>query len=292
MLDYDVLNRGRLNLRDFYFKVNAHLNKIADNEKVLLCNSFPKSGTHLLSQILTELPGINYWDDIISVQALTGVMNTVEHINNKFMSAPSNSMVKSHLMYDEKILEILNKRNCKSYFIYRDPRDVVLSHANWVMKEPKIFLNSYYSNNLKTFNERVIASIKGIPLGTPIGSNVSLPSIVDDFARWEGWLSDEDTLAIKFEDLVGSRGGGSDAIRLKTIVNICNHAGYSFTDSEVSQMFPTHKFDPEKSHTFKKGQKGAIGGWKDKFTPEIKECFKDTAGQLLIDLGYEQDFDW
>lgn len=28
------------------------------------------------------------------------------------------------------------------------------------------------------------------------------------------------------------------------------------------------------------------------FSAEHKDTFKEVAGQLLIDLGYEQDFDW
>jgi hypothetical protein len=46
---------------------------------------------------------------------------------------------------------------------------------------------------------------------------------------------------------------------------------------------------PQKSHTFRAGK---TGGWKEHFTPEHKALFKEVAGDLLVQLGYEQDNDW
>ena len=39
-------------------------------------------------------------------------------------------------------------------------------------------------------------------------------------------------------------------------------------------------------------RKGSIGSWKQYFTQEHKQAFKEVAGQLLIDLGYEKDLNW
>jgi sulfotransferase 6B1 len=47
--------------------------------------------------------------------------------------------------------------------------------------------------------------------------------------------------------------------------------------------------DPKRSPTFRQGKSG---GWRKHFTPEIRDLFKQTAGQLLIDLGYEKDLNW
>ena len=99
--------------------------------------------------------------------------------------------------------------NCKVLFIYRDLRDVAVSHARWVTKEERIFLHDIYQRH-SSFDEQLMSSIKGVPLGSPLGSNVSQPDIGSDFARWRGWINDPNTLAVKFEDLVGERGGGSE----------------------------------------------------------------------------------
>jgi hypothetical protein len=34
------------------------------------------------------------------------------------------------------------------------------------------------------------------------------------------------------------------------------------------------------------------GGWREFFTEEHKQLFKDVAGDLLVRLGYEKDNNW
>jgi hypothetical protein len=41
-----------------------------------------------------------------------------------------------------------------------------------------------------------------------------------------------------------------------------------------------------------RSRKGVAGDWKTTFTEEDKRVFKEIAGNLLIELGYEEDNDW
>ena len=61
---YELLETTRLNLRDYYFFIKSVVNKKSSG-LLYLCNSYPKSGTHLLSQIIMKSGVANYWDDII-----------------------------------------------------------------------------------------------------------------------------------------------------------------------------------------------------------------------------------
>lgn len=47
--------------------------------------------------------------------------------------------------------------------------------------------------------------------------------------------------------------------------------------------------NPRNSPTFRTGK---TGEWKKYFKEEHKKIFKEVAGQLLIDLGYEKTLDW
>jgi hypothetical protein len=47
--------------------------------------------------------------------------------------------------------------------------------------------------------------------------------------------------------------------------------------------------DPGRSPTFRSGK---AGGWRTQFSQENKQIFKDIAGDLLIQLGYESNHDW
>jgi len=296
-MSYQFRDVVRLHGRDTVFATRYWRDKFFSQlrgktpKSLVVCNSFPKSGTHLLYQILYSIPGLQKWDDIVSVQALCGIMNTANHVRWKVGSAPSGSIVRSHLMHCDEILEVLQEFNCKVLFIYRDLRDVAVSHARWVTKEERIFLHPIYAQ-YANFDEQLMSSIKGVPLGTPFGSNLSQPDIGTDFLRWHGWIKDPHAFAVKFEDLVGDRGGGSEAKRLYLVEQILDYLGISLSAEQVKTQFASRSLNPEESHTFKKGGKGSIGGWQAYFKEAHKRAFKDVAGDLLIELGYEKDLAW
>ena len=256
---------------------------------IVLCNSYPKSGTHLLFQLLCAVPGLRPWHDIISIQSVSGLMNSANHLRWKFGVVAPGRVVRTHLPYCAEVLSVLRRRTHRRFFIYRDLRDTALSHAKWAHKEAEYFLNRYYTQHLATDEERLMASIVGVPVGTPFASNVSQPSIGMDFSRWKGWLKDPGTLSVRFEDLVGSRGRGDDRSRISTVRRILVHLGVQMTDSEIERTFSTTALDPSTSHTFRRGQ---IGSWRDAFTADHKRAFKAVAGSLLVELGYEKGHDW
>ena len=294
-MSYQAYHVARLHGRDLVFLTRYLKEKRRNSGRrktFVICNSYPKSGTHLLYQILYSLPGWERWDDIVSVQALCGIMNTPSHIRWKIGSAPDRSIIRSHLMYSKETREILTEYNCKVLFIYRDLRDVARSHARWVLKEKRIFLHDIYVNYLKDFDECLMASIRGLPLGTPFGSNVSQPDIGSDFSRWKGWVNDPETMAVRFEDLVGERGGGSEEKRLQTVTRILDYLGVERSSEDVFARFASQSMNPNESHTFRKGGGGKSGSWKTVFKPSHKETFKRVAGDMLIELGYEKDMSW
>jgi hypothetical protein len=55
----------------------------------------------------------------------------------------------------------------------------------------------------------------------------------------------------------------------------------------VSRMDRGH--NPKDSHTFRRG---TPGDWRSYFSKEHVMSFKELAGPLLIDLGYEKDLNW
>ncbi|MBE9080141.1 sulfotransferase domain-containing protein [Romeria aff. gracilis LEGE 07310] len=293
-MSYQAHNVARLHARDLIFFIR-YLKEVVVNldrsKSFLICNSYPKSGTHLLYQILYTIPGFLKWDDIVSVQALCGIMNTASHIKWKLGSAPTNSIIRSHLTYCDEVLDVFKEHDCKTFFIYRDLRDVALSHARWVCNEERIFLHELYLKH-SSFDKKLMNSIKGVPLGTPFGSNASQPNIGEDFSRWLGWIDDPNTIAIKFEDLVGERGGGCEETRLHLIEKILAHLETNLSTQEIKAKFSSSGMNPRESHTFRKGAKGSKGGWKEAFTEAHKDAFKEVAGELLIQLGYENNSNW
>ena len=74
---------------------------------------------------------------------------------------------------------------------------------------------------------------------------------------------------------------------MKEIRRVAHHLGIKVSDDEVERIGGC-LFDSQ-APTFRKG---GIGDWKDIFGWHHKLAFKASAGDLLIQLGYEQDFEW
>jgi len=289
---YRVIAGLRLYARDGVFLLRYLARRVLPGwatEPVYLCNSYPKSGTHLLHQILLKVPGARRWPNVVSVLSLSGYMNTPSHLRWKLGSVPPRSVVRAHLSCNDTVLAIVKSRPCVRYFIYRDPRDIAVSHFHWVMKEKASYLNRIYREHLRSDEERLMASIVGVPIATPFAGNLSSPPLFLHLRKWLGWLEDPRTLAVRFEDLVGSRGGGDDDRRAAVIRQILEHAGVSLSQEQLVAKFSDQALDPAESHTFRRGR---IGGWREAFTPEHTRVFKATAGDLLVRLGYEQGDDW
>ena len=109
-----------------------------------------------------------------------------------------------------------------------------------------------------------------------------LGTLVSSMQTYAGWLDDPDCLIVKFEDLVGSQGGGSDERQTAAVASIAQHVGLALDDADV-QAVAGQVFN-RGAQTFRKG---AIGDWRNHFSAEHITAFEETGGQeLLQTYGY------
>ena len=132
---------------------------------------------------------------------------------------------------------------------------------------------------LGDFRERLTTLIQGAP-------EHGQPSIAQIFDAFSGWL-DSDGLIVRFEDLVGERGGGDSTRQANLLKRIFASLGIDLSEDEMRRI--SNSLFSDASPTFRKG---AIGGWREHFDPEISQMFKAVANEQLIRLGYETDSDW
>jgi hypothetical protein len=165
------------------------------------------------------------------------------------------------------------------YFIYRDPRDVVVSHVFYVTDmEPNHVHHAYYQT-LPDFDARLKTSILGIP-----DSVAEFPDITGRFAPYIGWLDRPEVLNLHFEDFIHDR----QATLNRIIDHFLARVPLSVSQSSILEYLET-SINPKKSPTFRSGK---TGEWKKHFTDEHKAIFKEIAGDLLVKLGYESSYDW
>src|SRR5215510_13339622 len=175
------------------------------NLPVLLDISFPKSGTHLLDQILLGFSKVAPYAKRLhsfyaEYEGESGVKRRPEQAVAWLDSLSSRDVASAHLFARDEVV----KRVCSSafipYFIFRDPRDVVVSHVFYVTDMEARHVHHDYYTSLPDFDSRLNISILGRP-----ELDIEFPNIAERFAPYLDWLNHDEVLSIHFEDLINDR---------------------------------------------------------------------------------------
>ena len=250
----------------------------------LFGNSKPKSGSHLLLQILngfTQIMPYKYVDaDPIRTIQKGGGRRTEQSILADLRSIPSGVIGWGYLEATRENVSFLTAAGRVNYFIYRDPRDMLVSQVFFATDmHDKHGMHAYYKS-LPDFGTRLNVAITGIDR-----DGLKMVSVKQ---RYEGvfqWLEQPNVMCLRFEDLINHR-----EATLNAMLDEVEETGYMIPiprDEAISVLMEA--IQPRKSHTFRSGR---TGGWYEYFTEEHKKLFKDVAGDLLVRLGYEQENNW
>jgi hypothetical protein len=247
-------------------------------------NAKPKSGSHLLLQILngfTRIMPYKYVDaEPIRTIKKDGRRRTADEILTDLKNIPQGVIGWGYVDATPENASFLTEAGRVNYFIYRDPRDMLVSQVFFATDMHQGHGMHEYYNSLPDFGERLKAAITGI--------NKDEVKMVSVRQRYEGvfqWLEQDNVMCIRFEDLIDNRD-----TTLMSMLDEVEKTGYVIpTPREQALPVLVEAIQPKKSHTFRSGK---TGGWKEYFTEEHKSLFKDMAGDLLIKLGYEDNNDW
>jgi hypothetical protein len=258
--------------------------KPQDGWRALLSISFPKSGTHLLDQILLGFSKVAPFSKRVhsfyaEYEGESGAKHSPEQALTWLDSLRPLDIASAHLFARPEVVSRVCSPKFIPYFIFRDPRDVVVSHVFYVTDMEARHVHHEYYQSLPDFNARLKASILGRPDAT-----VEFPNIADRFAPYLGWLDHPEVLSIHFEDLILDR----DAALTRIMNHLLSRASFPTSRRLILDALET-SINPKKSPTFRSGK---TGEWRKYFTDEHRKIFKDVAGDLLIKLGYEKDGNW
>ncbi|MFM8319504.1 MAG: hypothetical protein ACKOC5_01215 [Chloroflexota bacterium] len=260
---------------------------------VFFANSFPKSGTHLLTQVMSGFTRLGPAVDsglpaVVTFDGFTGRKRALSEILVDLDRFQPGDIGYGHLHDFPEVMQRLSSDGWCAYFILRDPRDVVVSHVHYVAEmAPNHIHHRYYHEQLATFDERLTASIQGVPaeaLSRAAGVSVPepLPDINARFAPFTGWLDCPQVLALRYEDLVRDRRAA-----LERVLDHAVQRGFPLRlDRPAARQILEDSIDPQRSPTFRSGK---TGGWKAAFTPQHTALFNRLAGDLLARLGYPSD---
>src|SRR5215813_8715559 len=153
---------------------------------ILLGISFPKSGTHLLDQILLGFNHVAPFSRRLhsfyaEYEAETGRKRTPAQAIAWLDSLRPGDITSAHLFARDQVV----KRVCTSafipYFIFRDPRDVTVSHVFYVTDMEAQHVHHDYYQSLPDFHSRLNVSILGRP-----DAGIEFPNIAERFMPYLG----------------------------------------------------------------------------------------------------------
>jgi hypothetical protein len=174
--------------------------------------------------------------------------------------------------------QLLHEADVPYVVLYRDLRDVAVSHYFYVRRTPWHPENEAYSG-------------RSVEEGLCYFGRTLLPDFVDWMRSWRERRHPEQSIELRYEDLLDDTEG---AFR-----RVASHFGLDASPPTIERIVAENRFEAM-SDGRSRGQgnegsfvrKGVSGDWKTHFTDRVKHLFKQHAGQALIDFGYENDMDW
>jgi hypothetical protein len=250
---------------------------------IVIGNAMPKSGSHLLYQILLGLTKIGPFVDP-GMPPLTRSANNTNldeaQTHARIAELQAGDIAYGYFKVTKKLVNRLTKKGIASVFVSRDPRDVLVSHVFYATDlYPGHGMHAYYKA-LPDMESRINAAIEGVQQ-----EPYQLSSIRMKYEKYIDWTRTKGVLSLRFEDLILKR-----EISLGRLLDFLQTQGFSSKltrDEEIEKL--KKAVEPKRSGTFRGGR---VGDWRDHFTKNNIENFKKQTGDLVLQLGYEKDTNW
>jgi hypothetical protein len=242
-------------------RIIAPITEQHSSRRSLFLISIPKAGTYLLFKLAEALGYEN--DSVFRTEPEPGrsyyVEGSTPHtVAREFFGNFARSEDREHPFLQSPAL-----------FIYRDPRDILISEANWYHREQEFPMLHRYLAHL-TFEDRLLRLLD---------DPCCLGSIRDRVAGYAPWLDFPNVIPVSFEELVGSAGGGSDdeQTRLVWSLQLKLHVGGR------PELLSKRLFD-RSTPTFRQGK---IEAWREQFDQNAIECFARLPQDFMERFGYD-----
>ena len=167
-------------------------------------NSKPKSGSHLLLQILngfTQIMPYRYVDaDPVRTITRDGRRKTKEEILADLKSVPTGVIGWGYVDATSENASFLTSAGRVNFFIYRDPRDMLVSQVFFATDMHEEHGMHAHYNSLPDFAARLNVAITGIDK-----DGLKMVSVKQRYEGVFAWLEQKNTMCLRFEDLINNR---------------------------------------------------------------------------------------
>lgn len=260
----------------------------------------PKHGLHLLAMMIEgcvarhpeSIYNRNHW---IGNHMFNSFTLAEQKMGRWFFMASrlqQGQYMQGHISYKPDISDFLRKSRVAFVFIYRDLRDVAVSMMYHALDDDKNKFKHPAKGAYRALREQ---DGEDAVLSAIIEGMGPFPSVVKLWDAYAPWLGQAWVHSMKYEDILEDRQAAAEGILeygmdqiTRDIWEVPFRVEKSVFDQAVTSMVNLSQ-QTGLSPTFRKG---GHGGWREHFTDEHKELFKQHDPGWLVRLGYEQDNDW
>lgn len=246
----------------------------------VVANSMPKSGTHMLATLLDQIPGMRFSGQIVLFQHehFHDPQPQLRVLDRRLKRLRRSHYIGSHLVCVPEVESRVAASDVKLVTIVRDPRAVVVSAAHYVMNAPQL---RGREAALELFpDKKALLNAAVFGHGEP-GDEFYAPDIGTRFAAYAGWAESPVGLTVRFEDLVGARGGGDRDLQVQEVRRILDHLE---VDGVAADAVAAGLFS-EKAITFRAG---TVDSWRADLTPELINEIETRCASSMDRLGYHR----
>lgn len=257
----------------------------------ILVTSLPKAGTNLVRKALERLPGtVPLRTALFRATAPPARPGAAEvpigvdwpvpadaaRVRRRVQWVPPGGVLSGHVPHSPGLASIVAQLDVRVVAVVRDPRAVAASLVPFVLERPHHFLHARFA--ALPADERLAASLAGLPADD---RGLGLLDLATRFGSIASWREDPNAIVVRFEDLVGSAGGGSDERRLEVLRRLAVHAGAPHDESVLTTV-ADGLFGG--TSTFRRG---SVDAWRSDFRSEDHDLARATLGSVAASLGYD-----
>lgn len=246
-------------------------------KRIVLVNGAPRTGTTWTVGMVSSVPGYHQ-------------VGNFQRDLERFKSIQPGDVIHGHEHFSEELKDILNGHDVRVILLLRDPRDQTVSRLFHTRRNQ----NHSWQAHLQTLSddEGLMACIEGLDPKT-------FPGVASLATIPQSWLANyPKTILVKYEEMNAnpetSLSGLFSQLEMDVprnlLLSIIEHN--SFQHMTVGRKFWQQGRKPGAEDPNAHVRKGIVGDWKNNFKPHHIQRFKELAGDILIEFGYEKDLSW
>jgi hypothetical protein len=198
------------------------------------------------------------------------------------------SFTKGHIGYHDELVALLREHHIGMLFVFRDLRDVVVSQYYHITSMDRAqFLHPGRDDYLALEDKEAImvAIIEGLG---------EWPGIFDRWELYAPWLEVHGVLPLPFEFMrLHQEEAATVLVQWATMLGLYQgNVKAALLPGPLKEQVDYIMQGVAQTGNSATFRKGAVGDWREEFTPRVKEAFKANDPGWLVRLGYEVDNQW